>query len=104
LDEGQSSDIAADVASRGAGSDGAGLAAIAGFVIFAASLATLAEMHLRDGSLASGMVDLHVYRAGGLVALRSGNLYGARLVRNLFFTYPPMAALVFSAISAIPMN
>jgi alpha-1,2-mannosyltransferase len=61
-------------------------------------------MHVRGGRLESGMIDLHVYRAGGLLALHSGNLYGTLLPRRLFFTYPPMAALVFSAISSIPFR
>lgn len=102
MDEGQSFNASARVAARRPASDGAGLAVAGGIVILAASLAALAEMHVRAGRLESGMIDLRVYRAGGLLALHSGNLYGTRLSHRLFFTYPPMAALAFSAISAIP--
>jgi alpha-1,2-mannosyltransferase len=103
LDEGQSLHTPARAA-RHPVSDGTGLAVAGGIVIFAASLAALAEMHVRAGSLESGMIDLRVYRAGGLLALHSGNLYGTRLPHRLFFTYPPMAALAFSAIAAIPLR
>jgi alpha-1,2-mannosyltransferase len=103
LDEGQSSDVTAGVAGRAAGFPGAGLALAGGVVIFAGSLAILGREHVQDGSFQSGMIDLRIYRAGGLLALRSGNLYGAHILDNLYFTYPPMAALVFSTLAAIPM-
>jgi alpha-1,2-mannosyltransferase len=104
LDEGRSLNLSARAVARRPASDGAGVAVAGGIVLLAASLAALAEMHVRGGRLESGMIDLHVYRAGGLLALHSGNLYGTRLPHRLFFTYPPMAALVFSAISSIPIR
>jgi alpha-1,2-mannosyltransferase len=52
-------------------------------------------------------LDLDVYRIGGRVWLQGGNLYGmlpptAQGVR-MPFTYPPLAAIVLSPLSAVPM-
>ena len=52
-------------------------------------------------------VDLDVYRIGARVWLSGGNLYGTLPVTSqgsrLPFTYPPVAAVVFSPLSVIPM-
>jgi alpha-1,2-mannosyltransferase len=71
--------------------------------VLAASLAVLGALYVRGGSLTSGMIDLRVYQAGGLLALHSGNVYGTSLAGNLYFTYPPLAALTFSTIATLPM-
>ncbi len=102
MDEGQSATVPARTRGHAAGSRGARQAAAAGAATFAASLAVLGALYVRHGSLCSGMIDLHVYQAGGLLARDSGNLYGTR-IGSLYFTYPPMAAVAFSGISALPM-
>src|SRR6204780_1257585 len=53
-------------------------------------------------------LDLDVYRIGGRVWLQGGNLYGmlpptAQGVR-MPFTYPPLAAILLSPLSLIPMR
>jgi len=49
------------------------------------------------------MEDLQVYRWGGLLARRSGPLYTAQFNHALSFTYPPVAAVVFELLPALPM-
>jgi alpha-1,2-mannosyltransferase len=50
------------------------------------------------------MLDLRVYLWGGLIARRSGNLYGDYFpYHHLRFTYPPAAALIFEFMSAVPL-
>lgn len=53
------------------------------------------------------MIDLQIYRWGGKLARHSGDLYTGKFPHtvpyHLMFTYPPMAALVFAAFSAIPL-
>ena len=46
--------------------------------------------------------DLHIYRAGGAAVLHGARLYDLRFAWNLGFTYPPFAALVFTAFAAMP--
>ena len=76
---------------------------VLGIVVFAASVATWAGLHLAPPSLQSGLLDLQVYRWGGLIAHHSGDLYGAHFpYHHLRFTYTPAAALVFAAVSGIP--
>jgi alpha-1,2-mannosyltransferase len=51
------------------------------------------------------MLDLQVYDWGGQIARHSGNLYGLVLPgTDLAFTYPPMAAAVFSVLSYLPLT
>jgi alpha-1,2-mannosyltransferase len=51
------------------------------------------------------MLDLRVYRWGAMIALHSGNLYGSHYGHyHLLFTYPPLAALAFAALAAIPLS
>jgi len=76
---------------------------VLGIVVFAASVGTWAGLHLVSPSLQSGMLDLQVYRWGGLIARHSGDLYGAHFpYHHLRFTYTPAAALVFAGMSAMP--
>lgn len=53
-------------------------------------------------------IDLDVYRIGGQVWLGGGELYGkiptTRLGDELPFTYPPFAAILFSALSLISLE
>ncbi|PRY44693.1 glycosyltransferase 87 family protein [Umezawaea tangerina] len=51
--------------------------------------------------LGSGLVDLHVYRTGGEVWLTGGRLYDD-FPGVLPFTYPPFAAVLFSALALPP--
>jgi alpha-1,2-mannosyltransferase len=46
-------------------------------------------------------VDLHVYRTGAEAVLHGGSLYGVQY-RGLPFTYPPFAAVAFSAVAILP--
>ena len=74
-----------------------------GIAVFAASVAVLAAVEI----VSSGqryMIDLQIYRWAGLVVFHSGDLYGSRFSHyDLRFTYPPMAALIFAAVSAVPL-
>lgn len=75
----------------------------AGIAVFAASVAGLAVMEVASPGQRS-MLDLQIYRWAGLVVTHSGDLYGSHFPHyHLFFTYTPMAGLVFAALSAIPM-
>lgn len=48
------------------------------------------------------LVDLHVYRMGGDAVLHGNSLYSLRFAGQLPFTYPPFAALLFSALAWLP--
>jgi alpha-1,2-mannosyltransferase len=74
-----------------------------GVLVFAASLVALAAFEAAPSGQRF-MIDLQIYRWGGLLARHSGDLYGGPFPHyNLFFTYPPMAALIFAIMSALPM-
>jgi alpha-1,2-mannosyltransferase len=77
-----------------------GLVLALSLACFAASAALLIAFHRWT------LLDLHVYRWGGLLARRSGDLYSGRfwdpLGFHLRFTYPPIAALIFALLSAVP--
>jgi alpha-1,2-mannosyltransferase len=76
-----------------------------GVVVFAASVAALAALDLASPGQRWSMLDLQIYRWAGLVARRSGDLYGGHFPHyRLRFTYPPMAALIFAALSAMSMS
>ena len=78
------------------------LAAVAFTVSVAATFVTLA---LATSGKRSPMIDLQIYRWAGLLAVHSGDLYGGYFPHHhLPFTYPPMAALVFAVMAAIPMS
>ncbi|PPK69519.1 glycosyltransferase 87 family protein [Actinokineospora auranticolor] len=49
-------------------------------------------------------VDLAVYRAGGEVVLRGGDLYGNPVWQDLRFTYPPFSAIVFTPLALVPLT
>jgi len=68
--------------------------------LYAASLAVLLESHLGHGW---GFVDLAVYRKGGQAALDGAHLYVLRFPGALAFTYPPIAALLFTSLSVTRM-
>jgi alpha-1,2-mannosyltransferase len=73
--------------------------------MFAASVATLAALDLASPGQRWNMLDLQIYRWAGLVVRHSGDLYGSHFPRDhLRFTYSPMAALIFAALSAASMS
>jgi alpha-1,2-mannosyltransferase len=75
-----------------------------GVVVFAVSVAALAVFEAVSAGQRS-MLDLQIYRWAGVLARHAGDLYGSRFPHyHLGFTYPPMAALVFAALSAVPMS
>jgi len=49
----------------------------------------------------AGLVDLHVYRAGGDAVLHGAKLYQQHFA-GLPFTYPPFAAVIFTVLAALP--
>ena len=77
---------------------------VTGCVLFLVSLAAMIAV---DDAVAGGqwsMLDLQVYAWGGHLARHSGNLYRlSYLHTGLRFTYPPMAAAVFAALSFAPL-
>ena len=77
---------------------GRGGAALAAYLVSAASCSWYAFHGLAH------FVDLHVYRLGGDAVLHGGvGLYAARF-HGLPFTYPPFAAVFFSAAAALPFS
>jgi Glycosyltransferase family 87 len=74
-----------------------------GVVVFAASVAVLAAVEVASPGQRY-MLDLQIYRWGGLLARHSGDLYGSNFPHyHLRFTYSPTAALVFAALSSLPL-
>jgi alpha-1,2-mannosyltransferase len=81
-----------------------GMVAVA-IAVFVTSIAALAAVDAASPGQRWFMLDLQIYRWAGHVALHSGDLYGTRFPHyHLRFTYPPMAALVFAGLSAVPMT
>jgi alpha-1,2-mannosyltransferase len=77
------------------------LATIAFTMSMAATFVTLA---VATAGKRTPMIDLQIYRWAGLLAVHSGDLYGGYFPhRHLPFTYPPIAALTFGVMAAIPM-
>ncbi|MGH3273205.1 MAG: glycosyltransferase 87 family protein [Streptosporangiaceae bacterium] len=71
-----------------------------GLVVLAAFVATVVKLAVQRWF----MLDLRIYRWGGLLARHSGDLYGLHYSHfNLGFTYPPIAALIFAAMSAVSL-
>jgi alpha-1,2-mannosyltransferase len=64
--------------------------------IYALSIAALLLSHLGRGW---GFVDLTIYRYGGEAVLSGAHLYDLRFPGALAFTYPPLAALLFTALT-----
>lgn len=75
-----------------------------GIAVFASSVAVLAAVEIASPGQRY-MIDLQIYRWAGLVVVHSGDLYGSHFSHyNLPFTYPPTAALIFAAVSAVPLT
>jgi alpha-1,2-mannosyltransferase len=64
--------------------------------IYGVSIAALLASHLGHGW---GFGDLTVYRYGGEAVLRGAHLYDLRFPGALAFTYPPLSALMFTALT-----
>jgi alpha-1,2-mannosyltransferase len=71
------------------------------FALYAASAAALLASHLGHGW---GFIDLTIYRDGGEAVLRGAHLYGLRFPGALAFTYPPLSALLFTALRTVSMG
>jgi alpha-1,2-mannosyltransferase len=67
----------------------------------AAYAASAAACCLLAARSQANFVDLHVYRMGGAAVLHGRDLYQLRFAW-LSFTYPPFAAVVFTALAAVP--
>jgi alpha-1,2-mannosyltransferase len=78
------------------------LAPLAGaLALYAVSVAALLASHLGDGW---GFIDLGIYRQGGEAVLRGAHLYDLRFPGALAFTYPPLSALLFTALTPVWMG
>ena len=78
------------------------LATVAFTMSVAATFVTLVEA---TSGKRLPMIDLQIYRWSGLLAVHSGDLYGGYFPhRHLPFTYPPISALTFAVMAAIPMS
>ena len=74
-------------------------------IVFVVSATVLVAVQVRSFGQQLWMLDLRIYRWAGLVVRQGGDLYGARFPHyRLRFTYPPMAALIFAALSVISMS
>jgi alpha-1,2-mannosyltransferase len=77
----------------------------AALLVLSAAIITIRDLVSRQQF--SVMIDLQIYRWGGKLARHSGDLYTGRFPHtepyHLLFTYPPIAALIFAALSAIPL-
>lgn len=69
---------------------------------FGASLAIFVVLDARSPGQRWAMLDLQIYRWGGSLARHSGNIYSGHFTGyHLRFTYPPISALAFAALSLI---
>jgi alpha-1,2-mannosyltransferase len=68
--------------------------------VYVASIAVLLASHLGSGW---GFVDLVIYRDGGEAVLAGAHLYDLRFPGALAFTYPPLAALLFTGLTVPSM-
>jgi alpha-1,2-mannosyltransferase len=76
-----------------------------GIAVFAASIAGRVGLDLAASSQRWSMLDFQIYRWAGLVVRHSGDLYGSDFpYHRLRFTYPPMTALIFAALSVVPVS
>ncbi len=75
---------------------------IAGTLALAVPVVVLTVVYLSQAGHWE-MIDLQVYRWGGLLARRSGPLYTAQYRGMLSFSYPPLAAAIFEPLSALPL-
>jgi alpha-1,2-mannosyltransferase len=78
---------------------------LAGGITFVLSLTIMAAVYGANPAHLWSMIDLQIYRWGGQLVVHSGNLYGSRFPHtNLYFTYTPMAAAIFAALSELGQN
>jgi alpha-1,2-mannosyltransferase len=78
------------------------LAPLAGCAaLYVGSVSVLLVSHLGHGW---GFVDLTVYRDGGEAVLRGAQLYDLRFPGALAFTYPPLSAVIFTALTPPSMG
>ncbi len=83
----------------------AGRMLVTGCVLFALSVGALIAVDVAVAGGLWSMLDLQVYDWGGQIARHSGDLYGLSYRQpRLSFTYPPMAAAVFSVVSYAPLS
>lgn len=76
-----------------------------GYAAFALSAVALIAADIVVAGGLWSMLDLQVYDWGGQLARHSGNLYGLTYPGTVLqFTYPPMAAAVFSMLSSVPLT
>jgi alpha-1,2-mannosyltransferase len=77
----------------------------AGCVLLALSAGALIAAHEIAAGVQWHMIDLQIYDWGGRVVRHRRNLYGLTYPgTNLYFTYPPIAALVFAVLSYLPLT
>ncbi len=79
----------------------------AGLVVLAVSYTAFAVAALRTWHVGDHMFDLSVYRTGGHSVLHGLPVYGTPWYEGqwfLLFTYPPLAALVFTGPSLLPFH
>jgi alpha-1,2-mannosyltransferase len=69
--------------------------------LYASSVAALLASHLGHGW---GFIDLAIYRDGGEAVMGGAHLYDLRFPGALAFTYPPLSALLFTALTPVPMG
>lgn len=69
--------------------------------VYGVSIAALLLSHLGHGW---GFVDLAIYRDGGEAVLSGAHLYDLRFPGALAFTYPPLAALLFTGLTLPSMT
>jgi alpha-1,2-mannosyltransferase len=72
-----------------------------GVVLFAVSVAGLAVLFVTQSAQLSNMIDLQVYLWGGHMARLTGTPYQGAYESFLYFTYPPIAAVVFELFSDV---
>jgi alpha-1,2-mannosyltransferase len=77
-----------------------------GVVVLLLSLAVYAaDVHAYPIHRVLPMLDLEVYRGGGLLTLHNpAGLYSWRLNSSMNFTYTPFAAVVFAAVAWLPLS
>jgi alpha-1,2-mannosyltransferase len=69
--------------------------------LYASSVAALLASHLGHGW---GFIDLAIYRDAGEAVVRGAHLYELRFPGALAFTYPPLSALLFTALTPVSMG
>lgn len=67
-------------------------------------LAVVAIGHLVITAISGQMLDLDVYRTGGLAIVHGRDLYAVRAADRLPFTYPPVAAVLAIPLALVPFG